>query len=340
MPGSRTGNPILITLLACATLCGCGDSGKDTTAPPPPATGIVTPTQPPVESRSPAVVPEVESPPTTPPEPTLNPELHTRFTRGLTLAEAQALTSIEPIRVGGDGKVTEIYRWTDELGASFTTRFDAGVLTTKSNLRATHAPGEPTPAPSAGLDLDNMPVAQIAPGVYIPLERAVTSATEQPLGASELPEAPASQASQPAAPSVDTAPDGPTIAIAGAARRSRTEREKASSYNPKASLPDFSRSLEEGSFEIRFLNPSDSPMSAGLRQDQLGKDVAIPPKGKASIKVNRGIYQLYFLRESEPDTLFEAPIITIDGFQATDVEVHLDPENVEVRLIDYSKPGS
>ena len=341
MPGSRTGNPILITLLACATLCGCGDSGKDKTAPPPPATGIVTPTQPPVESRSPTVVPEVESPPATTSESLLTPELHARFIRGISLAEAQALTSIESIRVGGDGKVTEIYRWTDELGASFTTRFDAGVLTTKSNLRAPHAPDASTPAPSAELDLDNMPVAQIAPGVYIPLERAVTSATDQPLGASELPDAPpAPQASQPAAPAADAAPDGPTIAIAGAARRSRNDREKTSSYNPKASLPDFSRSLEEGSFEIRFLNPSDSPMTVGLRQDKLGKDVSIPPKGKTSIKVDRGVYQLFFLREKEPDTLFEAPTITIDGFQATDVEVHLDPENVEVRLIDYSKPNN
>lgn len=258
----------------------------------------------------------------------------------MSLAEAQALVSIEPIRVGGDEKGTEIYRWTDELGASFTARFDAGVLTTKSNLCATHAQDASSPAPSPELDLDSMPVAQIAPGVYIPLERAVTSATEQPLGASELPEAPTPQSNQPAAPSADAAPDGPVIAIAGAARRSRNDRETASSYNPKASLPDFSRSLEVGSFEIRFLNPSDSPMRAGLRQDKLGKDVTVPPKGQASIKVDRGVYQLFFLRESDPDTLFEAPIITIDGFQATDVEVHLDPENVEVRLIDYSKPGN
>ncbi len=336
MPGSRTGNPTLITLLACATLCACGDGAKDTTEPPPSATTIVVPAPQPVESRPPTVLPEVESSP----ESALTPELHARFTRGLTLAEARSLTSIEPIRVGGDSTNTEIYRWTDQLGASFTTRFDAGVLTTKSNLRATHAQEASSPAPSPELDLDSMPVAQIAPGVYIPLERAVTSATEQPLGASELPEAPAPQASQPDASDADGAPDGPTIAIAGAARRSRSEREKTSSYNPKASLPDFSRSLAEGSFEIRFLNPSDSPMSAGLRQDKLGRDIAVPPKGKASIKVNRGVYQLFFLREDEPDTLFEAPTITIDGFQATDVEVHLDPENVEVRLIDYSKPNN
>lgn len=341
MPGPRFSTHIVIALVACAGLSACDVREEQSGSPSAPTTSTPAP----VDTVAPVHQPEtsatVEPPlPAAHPEPALTPELHARFIRGMSLADARALVSIEPIRVGGDEKGAEIYRWTDALGASFTTRFDAGVLTTKSNLRTAHAPDASTSAPSAGLDLDNMPVAQIAPGVYIPLDRAVTSATEQPLGASELPEAPAPQASQPDAPAADAPLDGPTIAIAGAARRSRSDREKTSSYNPRASLPDFSRSLEEGSFEIRFLNPSDSPMTAGLRRDKLGRDVSIPPKGKASIKVDRGIYQLFFLRESEPDTLFEAPIITIDGFQATDVEVHLEPENVEVRLIDYSKPDS
>lgn len=288
-----------------------------------------------LESQPPAAVPEVESRH----ESTLSPELHARFTRGMPLAEAQALTTVPAVRVGGDGSATAIYRWTDTHGASFTARFDAGKLTTKSSLGTQHPPG-PTSNPTAGVDVDTMPVAQIAPGVYIPLERAVTAATEQPLGATDMPEVPASEEKAPKAAPALASSNGPTIAIAGTARRQREVKEKSSSYNPHAALPEFSRSLEDGGFEIRFLNPSDSPMSAGLRQEKLGKDIAVPPKGKASIKVNRGVFQLYFLRESEPDTLFEAPTITIDGFQATDVEVLLDPENVEVRLIDYSKPGN
>jgi hypothetical protein len=257
----------------------------------------------------------------------------------MSLAEALALTSVPAVRVGGDGEATEIYRWSDANGASFTARFDGGILTTKSSLGTQQPPGAAS-APSNEVDVDTMPVAQIAPGVYIPLERAVTAATEQPLGRTELPEAPAPEEIGINAGPAPTAPTGPTIAVAGAARRKREASENLSSYNPKASLPDFSRSLEEGGFEIRFLNPSDSPMRVGLRHEKLGKDVDVPPKGKASINVERGVYQLFFLRESDPDTLFEAPTITIDGFQATDVEVHLDPENVEVRLIDYSKPSS
>lgn len=334
MPGSRTLQSILVSLFACATLCACGNGAKETAEPPSPATRIVIPTPAPVEDQPPTDLPDINSSPHS----ILSPELHARFTRGLPLAEAQALTSVPAVRVGGDGQSTEIYRWNDENGASFTARFDGGKLTTKSSLGTQSASNAPSSL-SAEVDVDTMPVAQIAPGVYIPLERAVIAATEQPLGTSQVPDAPAPAEERPNATPTPAAPTGPTIAIAGAARRGR-KAAKTSSYNPHAALPEFSRSLEEGSFEIRFLNPSDTPMTAGLRQDKLGKDVAIPPKGQASIKVNRGVYQLFFLRESDPDTLFEAPTITIDGFQATDVEVHLDPENVEVRLIDYSKPSS
>jgi len=342
MPIAQTLKRTLLAFLACGVLHACGDGEIVSSSPNPaeieasaPAPANVVP-----PAGLPEVLPEITPPPAVPPKSQLTPDLHARFTRGLTLADARSLTSIEPIRVGGDGTNTEIYRWTDGHGASVTARFDDGLLTTSSKLGTRQAPGGSTPAPAAELDLETMPVAQIAPGVYVPLERAVTSATEQPLGTSALPEAPAPQDSLPAVRPAAVAPDGPTIAIAGAERREREANNRDSSYNPRATLPDFFRSIDEGGFEIRFLNPSDSPMSAGLRQDKLGKDITVPPKGKASIKVNRGVYQLFFLREDEPDTLFEAPTITIDGFQATDVEVHLDPENVEVRLIDYSKPNN
>ena len=331
MPCLRFALRVFLTLIACGVLSACGDGENGTEELPSSVIEVATPVPP-------VTVPEVDSPPPAPsqPEAVLNPELHARFTRGLNLADARSLTPIEAIRVGGDSQSTEIYRWTDDHGTSFTARFDDGVLTTKSSLVTQQAPGA-TPIAPAEVDIDNMPVAQIAPGVYIPLERAITATTDQPLGTSELPESPEPQESRPVAPSAPRLPSGPTIAIAGDLRREGDATTRTSSYHPKASLPDFFRSIDEGSFEIRFLNPSDSPMAVGVRQDKLGKNLEVPPKGKASLKVNRGTYQVFFLREDEPDTLFEAPPITIDGFQATDVEVHLDPENVEVRLIDYSK---
>lgn len=345
MPGTRNAYATLRALLACGLLSACGPGDAGTTSPAPPvAEAHPAPGVPVVPDGSErpvpvAVVPEVEA--VAPTEAALTPEIHAAFVRGTTLAQAQSLTSIVPELVGGDGRGTEIYRWTDSGGTSFTARFDGGALTTKSRLGVQRGPGTPSPN-VPGVDVDTMSVAQIAPGVYIPLQRAVNSATEQPLGASEIPAAPEVPVAPVASPSAPPVPAtaGPTIVIAGAARRAREGSGKASSYRPRAALPAFSRSLEEGSFEVRFLNPSESAVSAGLRQEKLGKDVPVPPKGKASIKVNRGVYQVFFLRESEPNTLFEAQSITIDGFQATDVEVHLDPENVEVRLIDYSKPGN
>lgn len=346
MPKLRTILQIFTALCACSVLSACDYEEK---RPDPPT--VEVPLTPKVEVASPvdATPPPVETQTPPPPRaenPSLTPEIHARFSRGLTLDQARAITTIPAMPAGGNGKQTEIFRWTDQSGVSFTARFDEGVLTTKSSLVAPHGsePALPPGEEKATEDLNTMPVAQIAPGVYIPLDRAITSATEQPLGNSEIPSVPEADTTQDEISAESTPPaptaSGPTIAIAGATRRAREAAEKTSSYNPHASLPDFSRSLEEGSFEIRFLNPSNSAVTAGLRQEKLGKNVTVPPKGKASVKVNRGIYQLFFLRASDPDTLFEAKDITLDGFENTDVEVTLDPNDVQTHLIDYSKPGN
>lgn len=346
----------ILSLTLCSLIHGCGGGvtpraepdtpNRDENSTPRAGISVEAPSSP-VES-DPAEEPDAaDAPAITPARASagerLTPEVHARFARGISLEAANALTSVAPVRVGGDDKGTEIYRWADETGANFTARFDGGLLTTKSSLSLGRAPVSPEVAHAATREaLDTLPVAQIAPGVYIPLDRAVRGATEQPLGVTEIPEAPEvdGAVSVPPAPSASEVPDGPRVAIAGAARRARDGDSDHSSYHPPAKLPGFSRSLEEGSFEIRFYNPFDVPVTAGLRQEKLGRDAVVPPKGRVSMKVNRGVYQLFFLRDDEVDTLFEAQPITIDGFKATDVEVRLDPEDVDVRLIDYSQPDS
>lgn len=320
----------LAGVLSLVALSGCGNAPQSPVpeSPAPPAQ-----TAPPVTTQTESpVLPSVPAPP-----PGLNPAVHEGFVRGITLEAARALTEVPAVRVGGGGD-TEIYRWTGPDGATFTARFDGGALVTRSSLRLPD--GAPTEnAPIA--DVGTLPVAQIAPGVYIPLERAVASATEQPRGEAEAPAPPEAATPTPATPASEAAPapDGPVLAVGGAERRAR-EGVETSSYRPRATLPEVTRSLPEGRFEVRFFNPSKQPATAAIRQDRLGRDVAVPPEGRASLKVDRGSYTIYFLREEDPYTLFEAPQIVIDGFTLTDIEVRLDPEDVQVRLIDYSLPES
>lgn len=111
-----------------------------------------------------------------------------------------------------------------------------------------------------------------------------------------------------------------------------------SSYRPHARLPEFTRTLPKGRFEVRLVNETETKLTVGLRQDKLGDDVHIGVKEQASLFVDRGTYELSFLCEDEPDACYDAPPLTIDGFHAPDVSVHLSREEVIVRLIDYSLP--
>lgn len=274
--------------------------------------------------------------------------------RGMTLEAVEAIAGVAGVAVGGDGAGIEVLRYTDAAGRNFTARFDQGALRTRSGLRSPPAPDAPAvaresrsiPPEAAG----ERAVAEIAPGVFIPLERAVAASSGQPLGVEGI-AVPSPDTGAPPAPAAASpvasrnAERGPAVVVAGGTRSAHEVTvepgsAEGGSYNPRAKLPAFTRSLRDGSFEIRFVNPGAAPVSAGLRQDKLGLDITVPPGGQASLKVDRGVYQLFFVRESEPYTLYEAEPLSIDGFQATDVEVALDPEDVAVRLIDYSKPGS
>ncbi|MCF6284352.1 MAG: hypothetical protein L3K26_04090 [Candidatus Hydrogenedentes bacterium] len=272
----------------------------------------------------------------------LTPALHARFVRGMTLAEAQTVFSFAPRVVGGNEKETVIYRWEDDQGTYFTARFEAGVLVTASRLRQRRAAPEKAPPTPAESPIDTIPVAEVAPGVYVPLERAIASSVAQPRGV-EAPSMPLPDREDMRASGV-LEKTGPTIAVAGAARRERqqtsiTNKDSKRSYTPKAKLPEFGHSLHKGRYEIRLLNPTEALVTVGLRKDKRGQDLTVPPKGWASLKVDRGTYELYFLRDDDPTALYEAQPIAIDGVRVTDVEVHLNPDDVEMRQIDYGTPG-
>jgi hypothetical protein len=324
-------------------LAGCG---RQELATPPPLSSPETAGQPPVLDdgadalpQAPAEEKEVEA--DVPPE-SLTPDVYALFRLGMTFAETESATSVVPVAAGGNEIDTRIYRWEDDQGNYFTARFDNGILVARSRLRQlqTSAP-EPSTARVVE-DIDGAPAAQIAPGVFIPLDRAVGASNGQPRGVTApVGVAPAGEhtASTPSPPQNT----GPKVAVAGAARRARegdgaVDETEGRSYQPRARLPEFTRSLRKGRYEVRFVNSTRNGMTAGLRQEKHGVDIAVAKAGKASVFVDRGVYELYFLIHGEQDTLFEARPIIIDGQRATDVEVHLSRDDVEVRHIDHALP--
>lgn len=333
-PGIRTVGLILLTgmlLHAC---------GPRSTPSAPPGAQESRPENTNAQIPAPA---EVAPAPLHTPPPAVLTEAHlARVRTGMSPDEVRAILGDEHAVVGGDGGAVQVLRWEDSEGNYCTVRFDNDALRTRTGLQrrrsiASTAAQNPVPVPEA---IDGRPVAQIAPGVYIPLERAVEASTGQPRGAIRLPETEPTPPSR--APIRWSAPEpaeernGPTMVVAGGQKKDGAA--EARSYRPRARLPQVSRSLREGRYEIRLINPSDSPLQVGLRQDKLGQDLTVPPKGQASALVDRGVYGLFFIREDAPYTLYEANPITIDGFRASDVEVHLNIDDVEVRLIDYSQP--
>ncbi len=352
--------PFLGLLLGGLVLVGCGQETSKHDAP-----DITV-----VESAEPPAVVNVETDgalPDTAVEPVpalersdtgeirheLTPSVVAQIQRGMTREAVEGLVGWEGLRVGGDGGQVEVLRWVDDIGSSVTVRFDGGQVRTSGRLRtaqvATPRTESPTPAPPTA-EIDGRPVAEIAPGVFVPLERAVTSANSQPMGIGQMPDAvkeegvrkPIRWVAPGPTPSEGTAEQsaGPTITVGGAGRRGNDggAGAKSRSYQPHARLPEFTRSLAEGRHEIRLLNDSDVTMTAGLRQGKMGQDLVVPPKGKASAFVERGVYTLSFLCDDEPYARYDAEPITIDGQRAPDVAVHLSRDEVDVRLIDYSVP--
>ena len=247
----------IVWIVGLLVLVGCGRGeekeppvAEEGVATRPPATAAVDETLFPAAPAAPAVAPEtealdrIETPNAVP---LITPAIHGHFVRGISLAEAKSLLAINPEAVGGEGSDTSTYRWEDTEGTYFTARFDEGALVVRSALRQREAPAaaaEPVPVPANSAEMDGMPVAEVAPGVYVPLERAITSSVEQPRGVTAPPR-PVSHSDEP--PMETKAPEasGPTVVIAGANRR-RQQAVETRSYQPRAKLPDFYHGFSEG----------------------------------------------------------------------------------------------
>ncbi len=321
---------------ALILLAGCGNAPPSTPASTPPESPpapLRTIEIPPVEARAETTHPPLPN--------TISSALYDQFVPGMTFEAARNLSALSPQPAGGDSDTTALYRWEDEAGNYFTARFESGVLTARSGLRHRRSRRDAETPPPVIEEIHGEPAAQVAPGVFVPLKRAIASSVNQPLGVT-------APQTTPPAPLPDTAPQGPaaarpTVVVAGASRRSR-DAEKSEgaaeprSYNPRARLPEFTRSLPTGRYEIRFHNPLEVAMTVGIRQEKRGQDVSVPANGHAACLVEQGTYALFFLIDDEPEALYEARSLVLDPIRNTGLAVHLNRDDVQVRPIDYTVP--
>ena len=248
----------------------------------------------------------------------LSEDDYNALTQGMSLDEVLTLIGVEPKsqNAGRDG--ASIVRWADRNGSSFTARFQDGKLVRKtgfhvlrksrlSQLLPENQEATTSPAPKADES------TEAADAAVQPEE-----ATQDTPG-DELAEEP-------------TPPTKPSRVRSTAA--SRGDESKERSYNPKAKLPEFTHGLREGAFEVRISNPTDSKVKAGLRIDNRGADVTVPPRSSRSLKVDRGMYSFYFVSEADPYALNGGGGVDLTSMFATDLEISVFDEDYEVRLLD------
>lgn len=87
-------------------------------------------------------------------------------------------------------------------------------------------------------------------------------------------------------------------------------------------LPPFESKLK-GTNEVRIRNPNQFSVAAGLRMSNKGIDFEVPAKGKASVFVPNGNYDIYFVYSTKPDALFQGDSFTLNsnGVEIQIVEV-------------------
>lgn len=252
-------------------------------------------------------------------------ELYESVKEGMSYEEVMALIGMEAQPVSKSGTAVSIYRWTDARGSSFTARFENGVLARKNGFFSTPAPDSPPPEerkepPAASGDGGAEEEYAVAVEAPPPPPRPASVSRSNPLR-------------------VNTAPK---VRVAGAARAQGEEAAQApaparpKSYRPRAKLPDISRRLRAGSYEIRVSNTSNAAVEAAVISDEGGLKMSIQPGGRQSVKVGQGTYVLYFIYGDEPDVLHRGGDIPISQW-LTDMEVFLVGETYDVQVLDRSR---
>lgn len=287
----------------------------------------------------------------------LTQEQYDEVKEGMTLEEVLDLLDVHARLITDDSQQDiAIYKWTDTHGSSFTARFENGKLVRKTGFYVgpLEKPSPPEVSESEGEETAEMAQRPETPTQEEEAEESEEDFTEtapRDTGSSvitaeetSVPESSVSEeVFEPIAeptPRVKTARTTSRVRVAGATRRAReleaaemsgtTSPVSGRSYKPKAKLPDYTYSFRRGAYEVRLRNSSDASAKVGLRAGNRGKDVRIPPRGEASIFVDRGTYELYYVYADSPYTLHHGGGIRIaDAFQ-TNIRVTLVNETSQI----------
>ena len=249
-------------------------------------------------------------------------ELFAMIVPGMSFEEVLSIIGMDAQPLSSGSNNVNLYKWTDSNGSSITARFENKVLVRKSGMIMEAEKGD---TPKAGeeetaAEDDAAKVYEESPG-----DKSIPSREET---------APAPDALQiaPGPPA-----QSPRVHIAGAKRREREIAEDPSpyagrSYRPEVKLPDFTRKLRAGSYEIHIHNTTTSRARVAIISEEGGLELSVAPTAHASTRVRRGTYELYFIYDDAPYTLHQGQRIPVEEL-LTDFVVSLFDDSSKVDLL-------
>lgn len=280
-------------------------------------------------------------------EPNLDQALYDAIREGMTFDQVLAILGMEPQPVLRPGSDVVVYRWSDPFGTSFIARFENGVLVRKNGLFM--LPRNKTASETSGASSEISPEPVESPEAG---ELLIAGSEDQEADAREYPSVPAESASRDSAP-----PSVPPSSQSGTAGENADDRaagapEETTRSAPapeqengpkkisrqrirRASLPRFAHRIRPGSYEIRVSNLSDSDVKAALLSDSGGLRLDLRSGASQSVRVPEGNYVLYFIYDSEPETLNRGGIIPVSEWRA-DVDLFLIGESYDIRALESS----
>ena len=266
-------------------------------------------------------------------EPNLDQALYDAIREGMTFDQVLAILGMEPQPVLRPGSDVVVYRWSDPSGTSFTARFENGVLVRKNGLFM--LPRNKTASETSGASSEISPEPVESPEAG---ELLIAGSEDQEADAREYPSVRPSSQSGTAGENADDRTAGApeeTTRSAPAPEQENGPKKISRQRIRRASLPRFAHRIRPGSYEIRVNNLSDSDVKAALLSDSGGLRLDLRSGASQSVRVPEGNYVLYFIYDSEPETLNRGGIIPVSEWRA-DVDLFLIGESYDIRALERS----